>query len=127
MRRAFTILEILVAIIMVGILAGLALPQFSIIKERALDKEAKANLVLIRAAQNVYHLENNAYCGSCSTTLDINTNLKLNFPTTSGSWVYNGTVLGYANQARATKDDGSRYWTINYTDNNDPICNGTCL
>jgi general secretion pathway protein G len=51
LRPAFTLLEFLVVIIIIGILAALALPNFGKAKEHALGKEAIANLKLMAAAE----------------------------------------------------------------------------
>jgi len=88
--KAFTLLEILVVIIIIGILAALSLIAYTSIKEQTLEKDAKANLKLIRSAEMVYKMESstNSYI-ACANTTAINTNLKLSLPTgTNRSWDY---------------------------------------
>lgn len=118
----FTLLELIIVVVIVGILAAISLPKFGVTKERALDKEAKANLALIQAAEKIYRMEQGSYypsSGSTSSIADINTNLKVNLPT-GVSWAY--TV--YSNQVTALR--GSRTWTLTYADTGGiATCTGT--
>lgn len=56
-QNGFALLEIVVAIIIIGILSGIALLNFSGMQEKALGNEAKANLKLIAAAERNYRME----------------------------------------------------------------------
>lgn len=66
-KYALTLLEVLVVVIIIGILASIGFVNYTGIKERALAKEATANLKLIAAAERIYRMENanNAYI-NCS-------------------------------------------------------------
>ena len=69
----FTLIELLVVVLIIGILAAVALPQYQRAVEKARLVEAWAGLKAIVAAQELYKLENGDY------TLDF-TNLDLDFP-----------------------------------------------
>lgn len=88
--KSVTILEILTVIIIIGILAALALPNFGRMRERALDNEAKANLKLIQAAEKIYRMETGYYYPDVSFspvfTNDINDQLKLFV--SGNNWAY---------------------------------------
>lgn len=60
-KRGFTLLEILIVVVIIGILAGLAIPKFARTIEAAKGKEALVNLETIRTAERMYYLDYNAY------------------------------------------------------------------
>ena len=73
MKRGFTLIEVLIVVIILGILATLALPQFTKMTRRARMAEAWAGLGGVRTAEAVYYMENNAYVGGWATSvLDFN-------------------------------------------------------
>ena len=60
-RKGFTLTEILVVVVIIATLAALAWPNYMAIKEKTLNREAKASLALIRAAEKIYKLEQGFY------------------------------------------------------------------
>lgn len=115
--RGFTLIELLIVIIIIGILAAVALPQFNKTKEHALGKEAIANLKLIAAAEKIYRMENenNYYypsSGNLTNISDINTNLKLSL--TEANWDY-GVVGGESSfTAYALRNGSGGYLECRY-------------
>ncbi len=60
-KGGFTLVELMVVIIIVGILAAAAVPIYSAFVKKARISEAKASIGTIRAAEEVYWAENAAY------------------------------------------------------------------
>lgn len=57
-KRGFTLLEVLVVVIIIGILAAIALPQYVSTIEKARSGEAVANIGAIRTALDRYWYQN---------------------------------------------------------------------
>ncbi len=125
----FTLNELLVVLIIIGVLVALAMPNFTKTRERALDKEAQTSLRLIQAAEKIYRVKVNTYYpnGGSATQADINTNLTLDL--TSQSWLYGISAAGITTfTANATRinplpNGWGRNWTI--TAATDPGCTDT--
>lgn len=125
-KRAFTLIELLIVIIIIGILASIALPNFAGMKENALNKEAFANLKLIQAAQKIYKMETDRYYVSGGgDNAAINQNLKLSLPAGANrNWTY---ATGANGCGIATRNgDNYRDWFLNINDEGDPRSTGNC-
>jgi len=118
-KKGFTLVEILVVLVVIGILVALALSSFGVTKERAMDKEAKANLRLVQAAEKIYKLEMAHYFPPGTSTSDvslINSNLKLRLPAPPKTISWNYNVDASSQQIKATRNKtGGRYFSINFT------------
>ena len=119
-KRGFSILELIIVLIIAGILVSISLPLFSRTKERALDKEAQANLRLIQAAERIYQWEVGFYYPYSGTVSDVNTiNQFLKLVLQAGNWAYN---VSFTLTGTATATRGTRTWNVDST--TDPWCIG---
>jgi len=85
-KSGFTMLELLMVVIIIGILATLALPQYMGFIEKARSTEAISTMGTIRTAQNLYKLETGTYSPDAS-------NLAITVPTSGAAtyWTYSIT------------------------------------
>ncbi|MDD5005967.1 MAG: type IV pilin protein [Candidatus Omnitrophica bacterium] len=60
-KKGFTLLELIIVIIVIGILASVALPRYIKVSERARMAEGKTILGTLRAAQVRYYAQYNSY------------------------------------------------------------------
>ncbi|MFC1667274.1 type IV pilin protein [Candidatus Omnitrophota bacterium] len=74
-RKGFTLVEVLIVVIIIGILAAIGIPQFADTIEKAKGSEAKAGLGHIQTGEKVYCVENEFYTTNL-TDLDITVSQK---------------------------------------------------
>ncbi|WP_373543307.1 type IV pilin-like G/H family protein [Chamaesiphon sp.] len=91
--EGFTLVELLVVIIILGILAGIALPSFLSQSAKAKQAEAKHNIGLVNRVQTAYRAENSTF----ATSFDI-----LATGTMFGTNTYNS--INYTYNLDATQD-----------------------
>ncbi len=60
-QAAFTLLELLTTVSVIGILSAIAIPQFAEYKAKGFDARAKADLRDVAAAEEAYYSENFHY------------------------------------------------------------------
>lgn len=77
-KKGFTLIELIFAVVIIGILAALAIPRFSNTLEKSRTAEAVNILETLRNAQEVYKLENLAYAADLNV-LDVTIPASRNF------------------------------------------------
>jgi len=118
-------MEILAAIIIVGVVATVGFVSYRASTESAYDKEAKANLQLLRAAQESYFIDMTTYypaVGSTSNLTAINSNLRVYISASTG-WTYTVFSNGCSQAASANP---ARTWHLDINDADGEPDSGGC-
>ena len=109
-RRGFSLLEVMIVVVIIGILATLAYPSLEGYLQRSKQTEAKVGLSAVYTAQKIYFAINQTYADSLSN-LDVQLE-------TGGSSRYSITLTGSSSSFTATAkgnlDDDAvlDIWTI---------------
>jgi prepilin-type N-terminal cleavage/methylation domain-containing protein len=59
--RGFTLVELMIVVIVIGILAAVAIPMYQVVPERSRGTEAVSALGLVREAMRAYYAEHGTY------------------------------------------------------------------
>ena len=60
-QKGFTLIELLIVVAIIGILAAIAIPQFSAYRQKAYNSAANSDLKNVKTGMEAYQAENQAY------------------------------------------------------------------
>jgi prepilin-type N-terminal cleavage/methylation domain-containing protein len=68
-EKGFTLIELMIVIAIIGILAAIAIPQFSAYRVRSYNAAAQADLRNAATAQEAYFVDEQTYCNATGTLI----------------------------------------------------------
>jgi type IV pilus assembly protein PilA len=66
-KEGFTLIELMIVIAIIGILAAIAIPQFSAYRTRSYNSAAQSDLRNMATAEEAYYVDNSRYTGTEAT------------------------------------------------------------
>lgn len=106
-ERGFTLIELMIVIAIIGILAAIAIPQFSAYRQRSYNAAANSDLKNATTAQEAYFVDNQTYATDVTSLLGTNYGL---FTSQNVTLANAGGTDGYT--MSAFHSSGNRTWTI---------------
>lgn len=107
-NRAFTLIELILVVSVIVILAAIGIVNYDKSRNKAISREAIANLRLIAASERIYKLEQGRYTGcvcndsaSCAVVAT-GCNSLLRLALNTRNWTYNVTPAGLSDAVTIT-------------------------
>lgn len=121
-KKGFTLLELIIVIVIVGVLAGIAFPQFFRVVENSRVAEARIAVGAIRQGIERCYLMNSGSYATCSTFPVLSLEDPGTTPNSHFTYAISGTVISAftVTSTRNTRDGGSSANTLSLT------CNPNC-
>jgi prepilin-type N-terminal cleavage/methylation domain-containing protein len=102
-RKGFTLIELMIVVVIIGILAALAIPRFMQTSGKAKKSEAKTVLKQIYQLERAYYQEHDAYVAGANTAALVASSLSFDDPGADARYDYSVTVAGATFTGTATE------------------------
>ena len=106
-EKGFTLIELMIVIAIIGILAAIAIPQFSAYRTRSYNAAANADLRNAATAQEAYYVDFQSYATSATALIGSTYGL---FTSNNVSLSGTGSATGYT--MSGFHSTGNKTWTI---------------
>ncbi len=120
--RAFTLMELMIVVVIMGIIAAFSIPNYSKAVERSYERDGMVNLMAIYTSQKIYYNNNNTYAGG-KNIAELNASLELGL--ISNGMTYACNASGVAFECTAAR--GNNFVLRVNKDTANPCCSsGDC-
>ena len=113
-EKGFTLIELLVVVAIIGILAAIAIPQFSEYRKRGFDSRALSDLRNAATGEEAYFADNEAYVSCADATCPTNlpgyirsTNVAITMTATAAAGAVPAYFTGISTHPQGSKSDAS--------------------
>ncbi|MBI5024536.1 MAG: prepilin-type N-terminal cleavage/methylation domain-containing protein [Candidatus Omnitrophica bacterium] len=114
-EQSFTLMELMIVVVIIGVIAGFAIPSYQKAIEKNEEKTAVVKLQTIRAGMKIYLAKNGGYPAfDMATVTAINANLGLSVVADTMTYQCLQNDNGETNVCTATSPDSS--WSIHWHD-----------
>ena len=107
-QKGFTLIELMIVIAIIGILAAIAIPQFSAYRKRSYNSAAQSDLKNCTTAQEAYFVDEQAYCSVVADLTGASYGLYTSQNVTIS--ILNSDIDSYTMQS--FHSSGDKTWTI---------------